>query len=498
MHRLSAAAAAAAVTTLALAGTAAAQTTTGTPPSTTAPPSTPTPAPTPPPAPAPAPATGKLGLTLEKVHGKSAAILAGDRFRIRGAVTPYVAGQSVVVRFYRGERKIASKKVTVMASKNGKSGMFVLGYRARRAGHITVRASHRATAQLATLVAKGRGVDVLPLRARPGSKGLAVRVLQRKLKALGYVVGAPGVYDARTARAVLAFRKVTGMARIQDASTEVFRKLARGAGAFKVRFPKHGHHVEADLSLQVLALINGSRVERIYPISSGKPSTPTVLGSYRVYSKTPGTNAKGMVFTSYFHGGYGIHGYAEVPTFAASHGCLRTPVPDAVSIFNWIKYGDYVDVYRWDGGPAAVSVARCSSRARMPPRANAARWRSAPPPRARMPAPSSSAPSEPSSRACGSARATAARAISGTGRSAPSCRSVAPPPSRAARNEDSMSASRGVQPPAGSGASAAARARPWISPASPVAVASEDCASIARTSTVPSRGCGRMSHHKNV
>src|SRR4051812_19419145 len=297
MHRLSAAAAAAAVTTLALAGTAAAQTTTGTPPSTTAPPSTPTPAPTPPPAPAPAPATGKLGLTLEKVNGRSAAILAGSRFRVRGAVTPFVAGQSVVVRFYRGERKIGSRKVTIKASKNGQAGTVVLGYRAGKAGHITVRASHRATPQLATLVAKGRGVDVLPLRAGPGSKGLAVRVLQARLKALGYVIGRKGVYDARTARAVLAFRKVTGMARTQEASKDVFRKLARGAGAYKVHFPKQGHHVEADLSLQVLALINGSKVERIYPISSGKPSTPTVLGTFRVYSKTPGVNAKGMVFT---------------------------------------------------------------------------------------------------------------------------------------------------------------------------------------------------------
>jgi peptidoglycan hydrolase-like protein with peptidoglycan-binding domain len=249
------------------------------------------------------------------------------------------------VRFYRGKRKIAAKKVTIKAAKGGRAGMFVLGYRSRRAGHITVRASHRATAQLATLVAKGRGVDVLPLRAQPGAKGLAVRVLQARLKALGYVIGAKGVYDARTARAVLAFRKVTGMARTQLATEDVFRKLAHGAGAFKVRYPKHGHHVEADLSLQVLALINGSNVERIYPISSGKPSTPTVLGTFRVYSKTPGTNAKGMVYTSYFHGGYGIHGYAEVPTFAASHGCLRTPVPDAVPIYNWIRYGDYVDVY---------------------------------------------------------------------------------------------------------------------------------------------------------
>jgi lipoprotein-anchoring transpeptidase ErfK/SrfK len=316
-------------------------------PTSAAPPTTANPAPTTPPAPAPAPGPvkGTLGLTLERVNGKSAAVLAGDRFRVRGAVTPFVAGQTVVVRFYRGARKLATRKVAIKATKSGTSGTFVLGYTPRGAGHVTVRASHRATAALATMVAKGRGVDVLPLRALPGSKGLAVRVLQRKLKALGYVTGQPGVYDARTARAVLAFRKVSGMARIQVATKDVFRKLAHGGGHFRVRFPRQGKHVEADLSLQVLALIRGTKVERIYPISSGKPSTPTVLGTFRVYSKTPGTNAKGMVFTSYFHGGYGIHGYAEVPTFAASHGCLRAPVPDAVPIFNWIAYGDPVDVY---------------------------------------------------------------------------------------------------------------------------------------------------------
>jgi L,D-transpeptidase catalytic domain/Putative peptidoglycan binding domain len=310
----------------------------GTAPSTTTPP---------PPAttPVPAPGAARLTLALERVNGRAASVLAGDRFRVRGTVTPYVAGQQVVVRIYRGARKLASRRVAVQATSTGRSGTFVLGYRTGRPGHLVVRASHRATAGQATMVARAQAVDVLPLRARPGSKGLAVRTLQRRLKGLGYVVGAPGLYDARTARAVLAFRKVTGMARTSEATRDVFRALAHGRGAFRVRYPSHGKHVEADLSLQVLALIRGRRVERIYPISSGKPSTPTVLGTFRVYSKTPGTNAKGMVFASYFRGGYAIHGYAEVPPFAASHGCLRTPVPDAVPIYDWLSFGDIVDVY---------------------------------------------------------------------------------------------------------------------------------------------------------
>jgi lipoprotein-anchoring transpeptidase ErfK/SrfK len=52
-----------------------------------------------------------------------------------------------------------------------------------------------------------------------------------------------------------------------------------------------------------------------------------------------------MVFASYFTGGYAIHGYASVPVFPASHGCLRVPVPDAVPIFDWVSFGDRVDVY---------------------------------------------------------------------------------------------------------------------------------------------------------
>jgi hypothetical protein len=258
---------------------------------------------------------------------------------------PWVEGQTATVRFYRHGKRIAAVPVTFQPSKTGKSGMAVVPFTSKLPARVEVRASHLASPQLATLVAKPVRVTVAPLHAKPGARGPAVRLLQTELAKLGYVVGQRGLFDQRTARAVLAFRKVTGMARTTNASSDVFKALAKGKGQFKLRHPEHGKHVEADLSRQVLALAEGAKVVRIYPMSSGKPSTPTVIGSFRIYSKSPGYNAKGMYFSNYFIRGYAIHGYAVVPVFAASHGCLRVPIPDAISIYNWLRIGNIVDVY---------------------------------------------------------------------------------------------------------------------------------------------------------
>jgi len=34
-----------------------------------------------------------------------------------------------------------------------------------------------------------------------------------------------------------------------------------------------------------------------------------------------------------------------VPTYNASHGCLRVPLSNAVSIYRWISLGDRIFVY---------------------------------------------------------------------------------------------------------------------------------------------------------
>jgi lipoprotein-anchoring transpeptidase ErfK/SrfK len=294
------------------------------------------------------PTAPKLSLTTEQVSmgGGRATALTRQTWRVRVVMTPYVAGQTATVSFYRGGRRLSQVPVALGPSSSGRAGFALVPFTSGRTGRVVVRATHTATPEVKTLVAKRAQVRILAPSARPGARGPLVRLLQRGLAARGYVTGRSGLYDARTARAVLAFRKVTGMTRTNVASGAVFARLARGGGRFRVRFPSHGKHVEADLSRQVIALIRGAKVERIYPTSTGAPATPTILGSFRVYRKSPGYNAKAMYFSSYFIRGYAIHGYASVPVYPASHGCLRVPMPDAVSIYGWLQGGDRVDVYR--------------------------------------------------------------------------------------------------------------------------------------------------------
>ncbi|MEA2220671.1 MAG: hypothetical protein QOJ35_3297 [Solirubrobacteraceae bacterium] len=295
-------------------------------------------------APAPAPVQTQLGLRLERVGGRRATVLVGSRLRIEGIVGAFVPGEQVTVRFYGDGRKLGAKRKLIVPGPAG-SGRFELSFRPGRSGKLVVRAAHEPTAALGALTATSRTIDVIPRSVGADSRKRAVRALQRRLRRLGYVVGARGRFDDRTRRAVLAFRKVTGMARTTDATVDVMRRIARGQGAFTIRRPDHGRHLEADLTRQVLAVIDGGKVRRIYPISSGKPSTPTVLGTFHVYSKSFGTNAKGMVHSAYFFRGYATHGYPSVPVYPASHGCLRVPIPDALSLFNWIRIGTPVDVY---------------------------------------------------------------------------------------------------------------------------------------------------------
>ena len=296
------------------------------------------------------PAAGRIRLVVQRAFGKPPFVIVGSRLVVRGIVIPYVGGQQVKVSFYREGRKVEVKTVSVRAIGNG-AGQFHIGYASGRPGVVEARAAHSATAQQGAFAGKSEQVHVVSANLGSGASGPSVRLLQSELNALHFVVPLNGVFDDATGRAVVAFRKMTGLPRVSYTNAQVFRRMQEGGGVFHVRYPSDGRHVEGDLTKQVLAEIEpGGRVRALYTMSSGKPSTPTVIGRFQVYSKTPGTNSEGMVDSNYFIRGYAIHGYAEVPTYAASHGCLRVPIPNAAAIYGWVQQGTPVDVYNESGG----------------------------------------------------------------------------------------------------------------------------------------------------
>ena len=282
----------------------------------------------------------RLTLTASNVNGPVGAVITGTTWSVDGALSHFVAGQKIVVHAFDNGKLILSTRVALT-----RAG-FHVAIKVAAVGRVTVRAIHYASGRLPFLVSGDVGVWVVAPTAAPNERSYSVRILQAQLAALHYVVGVPGVLDDRTQRAVLAFRKMVGLPRTMVADATVFSALAAGEGAFPVQFASHGRHVEGDLTHQVLALIGADgAVQALYPMSSGKPSTPTAPGNFHVTWQQPGVNNVGMVDSSYFNGGDAIHGYPEVPPYNASHGCLRVPIPDAPTIYAWVRIGTPVDVY---------------------------------------------------------------------------------------------------------------------------------------------------------
>jgi hypothetical protein len=259
---------------------------------------------------------------------------------LRGRVKPAVLGEVLTLYAVRGKK--ATKKIR---RKVGEGGRFEFRFLVGKPGGVRLVIKHAASPAQAAFRTRPQRISVVDWQAGTGEKGVKVLLLQRALLREGFATPITGYYDDATARGVLAFRKTNGLGRDGYATKQVFAMLARGQGAFKLRYPKAGKHVEFDWSRQVLVLAQGGKPYRVYHTSSGTAATPTVFGTFKFYLQTPGTNSSGMVHSSYFIRGYAVHGYASVPNYPASHGCLRVPIPNALQIFNWIDIGDTIYSY---------------------------------------------------------------------------------------------------------------------------------------------------------
>jgi len=283
------------------------------------------------------------------------AVLPGHYVHVTGTVSKYVAGEAVVVKASLNKKVFHREVLKVKPGSSG-TGTFTATVRARGTGILRVSAKHRAGKHVSAF-SDVIGIASLSSEVQYGSKGLFVDLVQRKLAALHFYIPQTGVWDSGTEWAVNAYHRLLDRGYSTTLDPGTLKDLMAGKGRFKVRYPNQGRHAEGDLGKQVLALIDGSKVVWIFPISSGKPSTPTILGSYRIYQRVPGFLPDGMYYSDFFIRGYAIHGYDPSPDFPASHGCMRLPIQDAIPAFNWLALGDWVDAYR-DTGNYPGTLAR--------------------------------------------------------------------------------------------------------------------------------------------
>ncbi len=211
-------------------------------------------------------------------------------------------------------------------------------------GHYRARASFKAgDLQRGT---DSSDADVTPLpRLSSGAHGTFVRLLESRLVELDYRLAGPrdGAYDLRTADAVVAFHKVQGMARTFVVTSTTWRRLADPIVP-RPRRTWRGFHVEVDQTRQVLYMVRDGDVVDILHVSTGAGDA-TRDGTFRVHRKLAGYSPNRLYYPSYFDGLRALHGWTEVPTYPASHGCVRIPYWNAKWIYARVDYGDRVVVY---------------------------------------------------------------------------------------------------------------------------------------------------------
>jgi len=109
-----------------------------------------------------------------------------------------------------------------------------------------------------------------------------------------------------------------------------------------------------------LAVVEGSRVVRVFETAVGAPCTPSPTGSFTIVARIPDptwygkgkvvppgkSNPIGPRWLGLSKKGYGIHGTNNPASIgsSASHGCIRLRNSDIKELFELVSLGDEVDL----------------------------------------------------------------------------------------------------------------------------------------------------------
>jgi hypothetical protein len=215
------------------------------------------------------------------------------------------------------------------------------------AGRVRIRLAFPAADGLAARTISRR-IWVAARSLRVGSQGADVRALHLRLAHLRVHVPGTGKYfSVRTFDSVVAFQKARGLSRTGVVGTSTWRALGL-VRHFHPRYASPTPHIEVDKGRQILMIVRRGVVTGIIPVSTGATGN-TPVGAWSILWKAPATStwlgSATLYRTMTFHGNFAIHGYYSVPTYPASHGCVRVPIWEADWLYNQSPVGERVYVY---------------------------------------------------------------------------------------------------------------------------------------------------------
>jgi hypothetical protein len=189
------------------------------------------------------------------------------------------------------------------------------------------------------------GVPAKTLSA--GSSGPYVKGMLTGLQRLKFIV--PGVgytFSSSVKDSVMAFQKAYRLSRTYVFNTACWRKLD-GAKLIKPKYSKPSTHIEVDKTRQILTVVKGGKPAGIICVSTGATNN-TPEGSFHIQQKHSFTTSGFggiLVRTMGFIGNFAIHGYAPVPPYPASHGCIREPIWACYWVYDHSSVGEALYVY---------------------------------------------------------------------------------------------------------------------------------------------------------
>jgi hypothetical protein len=184
-----------------------------------------------------------------------------------------------------------------------------------------------------------------PPAEQPSPETPGVMAAQQRLADLGFLLARDidGQDGPTTQAAVLAFQKWEGLDRDGQLGPQTLGRLRVAQRPAPISRGGSGKRAEVLLDRQVALAIDGNRVVRVIHVSTGAPATPTPPGDFKVYAKIAKWWSvpfrEWLLWAVPFNGGIAFHEFAEVPAYAASHGCVRQSYTTARWMYDFSEVG---------------------------------------------------------------------------------------------------------------------------------------------------------------